>query len=234
MKDFFVVLGGMGTLATEHFIHQLNAQTPIQIEQDYLNYTVVNHASIPDRTAFLLDPTAENPIAVLQEDIRQYSQLQPDFFVLTCNTAHTFFDQLQATTPIPILHMPRLAVKALKKRQTPKQNVMILATEGTIAQGLYERELAAAGFQPLTPNKAVQQKITTLIYTYVKLKKQLNEALFHEIITDIWAQEPECTLVLGCTELSYLYDHLETKPARILDAQMAVIEAVLQRYHKTY
>ena len=32
------------------------------------------------------------------------------FIVLTCNTAHYFYDHFQSLTPVPILHMPRGAV----------------------------------------------------------------------------------------------------------------------------
>ncbi len=37
------------------------------------------------------------------------------FIVLTCNTAHYFYDDFQALTDVPILHMPREAVKRLSQ-----------------------------------------------------------------------------------------------------------------------
>lgn len=53
MENFFTILGGMGTLATESFIHTLNKRTEAHRDQDYLNYIVVNHATIPDRTEYI-------------------------------------------------------------------------------------------------------------------------------------------------------------------------------------
>lgn len=41
MENFFTILGGMGTLATESFIHTLNKRTEAHRDQDYLNYIVV-------------------------------------------------------------------------------------------------------------------------------------------------------------------------------------------------
>ena len=55
MRDFFTILGGMGTMATESFVRQLNKRTQTHADQDYLNYILYNHATIPDRTAFILD-----------------------------------------------------------------------------------------------------------------------------------------------------------------------------------
>ncbi|MDN6840145.1 MAG: amino acid racemase, partial [Tetragenococcus halophilus] len=131
MENFFTILGGMGTLATESFVHVLNERTPIRSDQDYLNYLLVNHATVPDRTDFILGKSTEDPSRVLKEDLRQYTKLQPAFFVLTCNTAHHFFDELQEVTNIPILHMPRLAAEVTSQKfgkKTGKTRVGLLAT----------------------------------------------------------------------------------------------------------
>ena len=88
MQQFFTILGGMGTLATESYVRLLDQRTPTHSDQDYLNYVVVNHATIPDRTSWILDHSKPNPTFPLVEDIKQQSQLNPAFFVLICNTAH--------------------------------------------------------------------------------------------------------------------------------------------------
>ncbi|MCA1386995.1 amino acid racemase, partial [Bradyrhizobium sp. BRP05] len=113
MENFFTILGGMGTLATESFIHTLNKRTEAHRDQDYLNYIVVNHATIPDRTEYIKNPSLENPEEKLIDDIKIHSQLSPKFFVVPCNTAHYYFDEMQKATEIPILHMPRIAVDSI-------------------------------------------------------------------------------------------------------------------------
>src|SRR5699024_10258075 len=95
----------------------LNLKTKAQKDQDYLNYVLFNHAEIPDRTAYILDQTKESPLEYLLDDIAQQELLKPQFMVLACNTAHYFYDALQAATTIPILHMPRETVKELKRQQ---------------------------------------------------------------------------------------------------------------------
>ncbi len=72
----------MGTLATESFIHTLNERTEAYRDQDYLNYIVVNHATIPDRTDYIKNPSLENPEEKLIDDIKIHSQLSPKFFSL--------------------------------------------------------------------------------------------------------------------------------------------------------
>ncbi|MCJ0576933.1 amino acid racemase, partial [Enterococcus cecorum] len=157
MRDFFTILGGMGTMATESFVRQLNKRTPTHADQDYLNYILYNHATIPDRTAYILDRSKPNPIPLLQEDIRQQNILQPSFIVLTCNTAHYFFDDLQKETKIPILHMPKEAIKQIRREQITGK-VAFLGTEGSVKAGVYENELKEQGINYLIPSQELQAK----------------------------------------------------------------------------
>src|SRR5699024_9341862 len=168
MKNFFTILGGMGTMATESFVHLLNERTPdVTSDQDYFNYLMLNHATMPDRTAFILDQSKTDPGPVLQADVKQIAPLKPDFFVLACNTAHYFYDDMQKLTDIPILHMPRLAVKAILQTQSgmnKKIRVGLLATKGTIATEIYSREIV-----PLVANKHTDRKSTRLNSSHVSI-----------------------------------------------------------------
>lgn len=231
MKKFFTILGGMGTIASEHFVYRLNRQTNASCDQEYLNYLLVNHATIPDRTAYLLDQTKQNPLFDLKEDILQFSQLNPQFFVLTCNTAHVFYDTLQSLTPIPILHMPKSAVAAVKKKKNPlnSKRVMVLATQGTLNQEIYKYIIEENQLDYLIPKPAIQRKLNVLIYEYIKQKNDLNFKLFEEILFEIHHELPDCTIILGCTELSYIYDHSLYKKSYIVDAQAELIKEVIFR-----
>ena len=81
MENFFSILGGMGTLATESFVRILNRRTQTHKDQDYLNYVLFNHATVPDRTAYILDNTLENPVPYLMDDIEKQNLLKPNFIV---------------------------------------------------------------------------------------------------------------------------------------------------------
>ena len=114
-RPFFAVLGGMGTLATESYVRLVDAATHAHSDQEYLDYVVFNDASVPDRTAFIIGESDDNPFPVLADDIEKATAMGASFIVLTCNTAHYFYDRFQALTDVPILHMPREAVKRLSK-----------------------------------------------------------------------------------------------------------------------
>lgn len=233
MKNFFTVLGGMGTLATESFIHILNERTPIHSDQDYLNYLLVNHATVPDRTDFILGKSKEDPSSAIKEDIQQYAALNPEFFVLTCNTAHHFFDELQQATDIPILHMPRLAVEVANQKfakKSGKTRVGLLATEGTIQTKVYENELEKFdNLEVILPSETLQQDVTNLIYRDVKENHFCNEELFYQILQQM-SEEFSCdVMVLGCTELSLVQEATQNKKYPVVDAQSELANETIRR-----
>ena len=58
------VIGGVGPQATAYFLDMVVRLTDAARDQDHLDMVVLNHASIPDRTAFILGESDEDPGAV--------------------------------------------------------------------------------------------------------------------------------------------------------------------------
>lgn len=228
MENFFSILGGMGTMATESFVRLLNQRTVAHKDQDYLNYVLFNHATVPDRTAYILDRTLENPMPFLLDDIAKQNLLQPNFIVLTCNTAHYFFDELQAATDIEILHMPREAARELTRQQI-KGKVAFLGTEGSVKAGVYEKELRDAEFDVVIPDRALQEKVNHLIYQDIKENDFLNQELYFEILQEA-VEKYQCErIVLGCTELSLMEEFTENNPYPVVDAQSILVDRTIER-----
>ena len=127
---------------------------PRHCDQDYLDYIVFNDSSVPDRTAYILGESDENPFPVLADDIEKATAMGASFIVLTCNTAHYFYDDFQALTTVPILHMPRGAVARMAQRY-PKDRfprVGFLGTVGSRKSGVYKRAVEEAGYTFVEPS----------------------------------------------------------------------------------
>ncbi len=227
MEHFFSILGGMGTMATESFVHLLNERVVTHKDQDYLNYVLFNHATVPDRTAYILDATNDSPLPYLLDDIEKQNLLKPDFIVLTCNTAHHFFDTLQAATPIPILHMPKEAVKeVLKQKEVGK--VAFFGTTGSVKAGIYETQMRQAGLEVYLPTEKLQDKINHLIYHDIKENNFLNQSLYVEILKD--AVDAGCKqIILGCTELSLMEASFGQHDYPVIDAQSVLVDRTIER-----
>ncbi|ENZ5565957.1 amino acid racemase [Enterococcus hirae] len=228
MENFFSILGGMGTMATESFVRLINHRTKASKDQEYLNYVLFNHATVPDRTAYILDREQESPMPYLLDDVEKQNLLKPNFIVLTCNTAHYFFDELQAATEIPILHMPREAANELVRQNTTGK-VAILGTEGSMKAGIYEKEVRQLGFEAVIPDAQLQAKINHLIYHDIKESDYLNKELYYEILAEAVARFDCEKIILGCTELSLMQEYVGENEYPVIDAQSILADQTITR-----
>jgi len=228
MEHFFTIIGGMGTSATETYLHQLNERTPATNDQEYLNYILVNHATVPDRTDYILDHSKPSPLPPLLTDFKQQAALKPDFFTLPCNTAHYFYDELTKATDIPILHMPREAVKWIGQNLPNAKKVGLISTEGTRADHIYDDEIKNAGYELVLPDDKVQQQTNELIYANVKEKNSVDRALYHEILRQMFEEKGCDTVVLGCTELSLAQDREPYTKHPVTDSQSILVDKTIE------
>src|SRR5690606_31718311 len=122
------VLGGMGPAATVAFLDALVRATPAAADQEHIDTVVLSHASVPDRTARLLDPAQPDPTPYLLGDLQLLARLGVSCAVIACNTSHAF---LPEQLPLPLLSLVRVGAEAAVARaretgsQTPR--VMVLA-----------------------------------------------------------------------------------------------------------
>lgn len=202
MKNFFVILGGMGTLATNNFLNDLNSYYKPNCDQEYLNYLVFNNASIPDRTAYILNKNLKNPFEYLAEDIKQAEKLKPDFFVITCNTAHYFFNDLQKLTKIPIINMIELLEEELKMLSY-KSKIGLFATRGTIKSGLYKSICNRNNLEIIENSEELQNTIDSVLYEDVKNKGIVDFEKYHKVL-EMFLANGVTNIIIGCTEASYV------------------------------
>lgn len=231
MKKFFTVIGGMGTLATESYIHLLNQRTEAKKDQDYLDYIIVNHATVPDRTEHILDNSKPSFLPPLLEDIEQQSKLDPAFMVIICNTAHYYYKELQAATNIPLIHMPHMAVSVMKNKY-PNARVGLIATKGTIADHIYEDEIKEVGFEYSLGDKAIQDEVESLIYDDIKEKGTVDADKYHYILKTMHDKFNCDVIVLGCTELSYAQEKAPNHDYNVIDAQSIIVDKSIEYSRK--
>ncbi|ETA75125.1 aspartate/glutamate racemase family protein [Ligilactobacillus equi] len=224
MENFFAIIGGMGTMATESYIHQVNLATPAHKDQEYLNYILLNHATIPDRTAYILDHSQPNPLTPMIEDIQAINTLKPKFYTLPCNTAHYFYEELSKVAQAPILHMPKEAVATIKEIYPQAKRVGILATKGTIEHGIYDQAVLDAGYELVRPNQEIMDMTTKLIYDEIKVKNHVDSKLYQDAVAKMITEQNCDVVILGCTELSLAQEREPITDQPIVDAQVILAE----------
>ena len=195
------ILGGLGPMSTVYFCELLNRHTAATRDADHIDMLISSRATTPDRTAYILDKTAPDPLPVMLAEAHRLEAAGVDLIVMPCNTAHYFYDGLAQGCQVPILNIIDETCAHLLRIGT--QTFGLLATTGTIASGAYERFCAPRGLTCLTPTADEQEIITNIIFGQIKQNKPVDMAAFKGVVTSLRSRGCE-KIVLGCTELSLL------------------------------
>ncbi len=195
------ILGGLGPMATVYFYEMLTEHTRVSCDQEHINIIISSRATTPDRTAYILGKSKENPLPVMVEEAHRLVSAGADVIVLPCNTAHYFYDELSRATGVPIINIITETVSYCL--QNGMKKIGLLATEGTVQSQAYGNVCKNSGISVAYPCRESQKLINEIIYDEIKQGKDADMEKFGRVAYELRGQGCD-TLVLGCTELSLL------------------------------
>ncbi|KGM13218.1 cysteate racemase [Cellulomonas bogoriensis] len=197
------VIGGVGPLATAYFMDKVVRLTRAERDQDHVDMVVLNHATIPDRTAFILGDSDQDPGPVMARDAERLEAFGVSFIVVPCNTAHFFTRRIVAAVQVPVLSIVAETVAEARSRLTDLTAVGVLATTGTVHARVYQDELERSGLTCLVPDEDDQAVMMEIIYDQVKAGRPVDMGAFAGVVHRLRSRGAQL-VVLGCTELSVI------------------------------
>lgn len=195
------VLGGLGPMATVYFYDMVVEMTDAQKDQEHVDMIIMNRATTPDRTAYIVGQSQQSPLPYLIEDAKRLEAAGADFLVLTCNTAHYFHQKINDSVDIELINMIEETVDYAIKEGHSK--IGILATTGNIKMQNYQKVCREKNIEFYLPEQDMQNKVMKIIYEDVKAGKKADMKLFNEIVENLKENGCDCA-ILGCTELSII------------------------------
>lgn len=225
-KQAIGIIGGMGPMATLDLFGKIIAHTEAASDAEHIRVYIDCHTGIPDRTQAILNG-GESPVPYIAESACKLADMGADFLLIPCNTSHYFYDEITAASPIPVMHMIRETAIALEAEGITR--VGLLATDGTLQSGIYQRELEARGVAVLCPSAEEQREVMRLIYEGVKadapcFKTDVIASMIRRMKTE-GAQR----LVLGCTELPLGFERYGLPCDDTVDPSVILARAAIKR-----
>ena len=193
------VIGGLGPIATAHFMELVIRMTDADTDQEHLDMILYNRPSIPDRTSYILDQSKPNPLPEMIRTGNALARQGAKLIAIPCMTAHYFHRELTRYIEAPIVHAIHEVAAHLKKHGVTRAGIM--ATDGSIRSGLFQRELQKHGIEPIIPGEKGQKCVMSVIYDDVKANKPAEMDKFRFASDELRAQGAQA-IILGCTELS--------------------------------
>ena len=213
------ILGGLGPAASVYFYHIITSHTKAEKDQDHLNIVLISGADIPDRSEFILGKSDRSPLPLMKEDVLKLASVGAELIAIPCNTAHYFFDELSAVSPVPVLNIVRETVALAKKSGAKKLG--ILATTGTIAAHAYQEACRDAGLSFEIPDESAQNALMDIIYGDIKKAAAPDIPRFLAIADDLLARGCDA-IVLGCTELSVIAESEDLSRYPFIDSRLVL------------
>lgn len=132
-----------------------------------------------------------------------------NFIIITTNTMHKVFDEIQQNINIPILHIVKSSAKALKQENI--QKIGLLGTKYTMTQDFYKKMLIEENISVITPSDEDIKIVNDIIFNELckgKIKQDSKEKYLN-IINKLQEKGAKGAL-LACTEIGLLISKNDT------------------------
>jgi aspartate racemase len=226
--NFLGVLGGMGPLAAADFLRKLVKKTPADVDQKHVPVLLYGDCTTPDRTANVVGK-GPSPLPHLLAGIRFLNEQGVRAICIPCNSAHSWYDEMQAASTAPVLHIVKASAQQVRRKNPHAKTVGVLSTLGTHRMGLYAKTLMELGYNLVSPT---DNEFETLISPAIAMNKANNwvdaESLYDTAAQHLWDRGAEI-IVLGCTEIPFgMERRYRTHPSKFVDSNDALVDAVLE------
>ncbi len=203
---FLGVLGGMGPMAGAAFMERLIALTESESDQQHVPAILWSDPRVPDRPAGHAGH-GEDPLPWMKHGVKRLVAAGAQALVIPCNTAHLWYEQLAASTDVPVLHIVQAVIDDLRRQGINEGRIGLLGTATTLKLGLYQSALQAQGYEPVTPPDSLIQGDCADSIRLVK-NNRLAEAFDPAAACVAYLRgQGVDAVVLGCTELPLALPH---------------------------
>lgn len=193
------VIGGLGPIATAYFLELVIKMTDACCDQEHLEMIIYNCPQIPDRTDYLLGKSKESPLEPMIEIGSRLREQKVSYISIPCITGHYFHQELSERIGVPVIHAIRETVLEIKKNGLKRAGIM--ATDGTLKTGIFQKELEDAELEAVLPEPEFQKMVMDIIYKNVKAGAPVDFEKF-QAVSAHFREKGADIIILGCTELS--------------------------------
>ena len=206
----------MGPAATVDFYAKLTENTPVDRDQDHLRVVIWSDPTVPSRQEAILGDGAD-PTPWLQRGVDALVASGAEVLVVPCNTVRPFVTEI-VPAGAEYIDIVDVTIEAVRRAATSK-SVGVLATDATLAIGMYQSALTKAGFAPQVPDASAQQRVTAVVDRVKSIgADSIASENFVDVVDTLRASGID-TAIVGCTELSAVLAVCEPPPGlRLIDS----------------
>ncbi|HWM27714.1 MAG TPA: amino acid racemase [Woeseiaceae bacterium] len=199
------VLGGMGPDATIDFMSKVVALSSAKTDQDHIRMLVDHNPKVPNRQAAILEG-GPDPGPELAAMARRLEQAGADFLVMACNSAHAFLEPVREAITIPFVSIIEESIGEIETHCPEAQKVGIMATDGMLATGIYQKQLSDTGRAAVVPREDELARLMALIRRVKAGDRSPGVADEMGTLAELLASAGAEAIIAACTEIPLVLD----------------------------
>jgi aspartate racemase len=223
------IIGGIGPESTIEYYRSIVAAYREQTRDGSYPQLVINSVNMKRLVDMFSADDRAGAALYLAGEVAKLARAGADFALLSANTPHIVFDEVQARTSIPLISIVRATVDAAKGLGLKRLG--LFATRFTTRAGFYTEALAAEGITLALPREDEQE------YIHDKYMNELVNGVFLAetrarliaIARRLNTEEAIEGLILGGTELPLILSEADSEEAGVpfLDTTRIHVRAVV-------
>ncbi len=230
-NDKTIGIIGVAPWSAIEFIKILYEQVEVTKDWHYPRVICDINTKIPSRGRHF-DLGEEDFSEYIKENINSLKKQGAEVIAIICNTAHIYFDKWggkddkKSSTKVKVLNIIEESINEVKNSNAKK--ISFLSGLSLYNLGLYQEKIKDIGLQLYELN---EQEANLIYKTILAIK---NNALVDEDISKVEELFIKLklnnvdTLLLGCTELSFIYELAKKHFKNVIDSNVALAKSVIK------
>lgn len=224
------IVGGLGPESTVEYYRLLISSYQKRAGEKALPSILINSIDVYRGLAFLDANQLDQLADYLAEAVRKLADGGADFGIISANTPHLVFDQVQARTRLPLISIVEAACAEAKARGIAK--IGLLGTRFTMQASFYPDVFSRNGVSLVIPNA------DEVAYVHDKYINELLKGVcladtregLERIIARMKAEDHVEAVLLAGTELPLILNEGTAADVPLLDTTKIHVEAAVARF----
>lgn len=237
------IVGGLGPYAGYDLVRKIFRWTKASVDQEHLPIMLHSFPGwIPERPAFLLGQTRENPGEDIGGIMAQLAESGARVIGMPCNTAHSprildvALERLRATgLDVTFVSIIESAVRHVRSLCPDGGRIGLMGTVATLQTRLYQDALEKAGLEPVLPDDddcAMVQRAISDPEFGVKAFSDPVSSRARQILLDtaerLVERKQVSVILLGCTEIPVAVTESRLWETPVVDATSVLARELIR------
>jgi aspartate racemase len=226
------IIGGIAPPSTIDYYQKIVTGFQSMAQTNHYPSILINSIDMTKMLALVSEKKFDELVDYLSNEIEKLHRGGADFAVLSSNTPHIVFDELQKQSAIPLISIVQSCVEYAESRGFKKLG--LFGTKSTMQNGFYQSGFLRCKIQVATPSPELQD------YIHEKYMGELVKGVFLDetknkfvgIANDMKRQDGIEGLILGGTELPFILQEKDFAALPLLNTTEIHVARILEQAMK--